>query len=46
METENGPYSTTSTTHGRYYYKQITRNFKTAQYPPCTIYSNADGSNN
>jgi hypothetical protein len=46
MPTDNCRYNTNSDNHKWYYSVQITRNFKTAQSSPCTIHSNADGSNN
>jgi hypothetical protein len=41
----NGLYSTTGTVHSRYYSKQITRQFETAQSPPCSIHRNGESSN-
>ena len=45
MGTVNGLYTTTSTTHNWYYSQQIKRQFKIAQSPLWSVYSNAAGSN-
>jgi hypothetical protein len=44
-KTEKGLYINTSIIGNRYYFKQITCNFKTASSQPCCIYSNAERNN-
>jgi len=44
MATANGVYNTASITHNTYYTKQLKQNFKTASFPHCYIYTNAESS--
>jgi len=46
MATENGVNNTSCTMHNVYFTKQLTQDFKTAYFPPCSIYSKAESSNN
>jgi len=45
MATENGVYSTICTMHNQYYTKQLTQNFKPAQFPHCSVQSNTQSRN-
>ena len=37
MATENGVNNTSCTMHNVYFTKQLTQDFKTAYFPPCSI---------
>jgi hypothetical protein len=45
MVTANGVYNTASAAHSRDCLRQITGMFKSAEYPPCSVYSNAESRN-
>ena len=45
MTTASGLYNTVSSVHSGYYPKQIAQNFGTVQSLPCSVQSNAEGSN-